>query len=50
MRNGLLQKLGKSALRIAAALAIILGIPALGYLIWQPGSDAPAPQRAQKFR
>ena len=39
-------KLGKSALRIAAALAVILGIPALGYLIWQPGNDAPLPEFA----
>ena len=43
MRNGLLEKLGKSVLRIVAALAIILGVPALGYLIWQPGSETPLP-------
>ena len=46
MRNDLLKKLEKSALRIVAALAFILGIPALGYLIWQPGSEAPLPDFA----
>ena len=39
MRNDLLKKLGKSVLRISAALLIILGIPALCYWIWQPGND-----------
>jgi len=43
MRNGLLEKLGKSILRIVAALTIILGVPALSYLIWQPGSETPLP-------
>ena len=46
MRNGLLEKLGESVLRIVAALAIILGVPALGYLFWQPGNDAPLPEFA----
>ena len=46
MRDGLLEKLGKSVLRIATALAIALGVPALGYLIWQPGSEMPLPDFA----
>ena len=46
MRNELLKKLGKSVLRIIAALAVILGIPALGYLIWQPGNEARLPDFA----
>ena len=46
MTADLFKKLGKSALRIIAALAVILGVPALGYLIWQPGSDAPLPDFA----
>ena len=43
MRNGLLPKLGKSALRIIAALAVILGIPTVIYWLWQPGSEEPLP-------
>ena len=43
MSNGLLKKLGKSVLRIIAALAVILGVPAIIYLLWQPGSGAPLP-------
>ena len=39
----MLQKLGKSALRITAALTVIFGVPALGYLIWQPGCETPLP-------
>ena len=46
MKSDLPAKLGKSALRIIAALAVILGIPALGYLFWQPGSNAPLPEFA----
>jgi len=42
----LLAEFGKSVLRIVAALAVILGIPALGYLFWQPGNDAPLPEFA----
>ena len=41
MNKDLLKKLGKSALRIVVVLAIILGIPALCYWIWQPGSSEP---------
>ena len=44
MNKDLLKKLEKSALRIVAALAIILGIPALFYWVWQPGSNAPLPE------
>ena len=43
MGNGLLKKLGKSVSRIVAALAVILGIPAVIYLFWQPGSGEPLP-------
>ena len=46
MTADLFKKLGRSALRIIAALVVILGVPALGYLIWQPGSDAPLPDFA----
>lgn len=46
MRNRRLKKLGKSVSRIVAALAVTLGIPALGYLIWQPGSEALLPDFA----
>ena len=41
MNKDLLKKLEKSALRIVVVLAIILGIPALCYWIWQPGSSEP---------
>ena len=44
MNNKLLKKLEKSALRIVAALAIVLGIPALCYWVWQPGSEEPLPK------
>jgi len=44
MNAGWLKKLGQSVLRIIAALALILGVPALCYLVWQPGSDAPLPE------
>jgi len=44
MKNPLIAKIAKSLLRIVIALAVILGIPALCYLFWQPGSDAPLPQ------
>ena len=43
MSGALLKKLGKSALRIIAALAMIFGAAALGYLFWQPGSAEPLP-------
>ena len=46
MTADLFKKLGRSVLRIIAALVVILGVPALGYLIWQPGSDAPLPDFA----
>ena len=39
-----LKKIGKSILRITAALAVIFGVPAVGYLLWRPGSDAPLPE------
>ena len=39
-----LKKIGKSILRITAALAVIFGVPAVGYLSWRPGSDAPLPE------
>ena len=43
MKNKLWKDLGKSVLRIAAVLAVILGVPALCYLVWQPGSGGPLP-------
>ena len=46
MNKDLLKKLGKSLLRIAAALIIILGVPALCYWVWQPGSCEPLPEYA----
>jgi len=46
MNNKLRKKLGKSAFRIVAALAVILGIPAIAYLLWQPGSNTPLPEYA----
>ena len=39
MKNPLIVKIAKSLLRIIIALAIILGIPALCYLFWQPEKD-----------
>ena len=44
MNKDLLKKLGKSLLRIAAAWAVILGLPALCYWAWQPGSSESLPQ------
>ena len=44
MNADLLKKLGKSALRIIAALAMIFGAAALGYLVWQPGRGEPLPE------
>ena len=46
MQKDLLKKLGKSAFRIVAALAVILGLPAIAYLLWQPGSNTPLPEYA----
>ncbi|MBR2345617.1 MAG: hypothetical protein IKA71_07540, partial [Lentisphaeria bacterium] len=46
MNKDLLKKFGKSLLRIAAALAVILGIPAIAYLLWQPGSNTPLQEYA----
>ena len=46
MNKDLLKKLGKSLLRIVAALAVILGLPAIAYLLWQPGSNEPLPEYA----
>ena len=43
MKNGLLKKLGKSVLRIIAALTVILGIPTVIYWLWQSGSEEPLP-------
>ena len=43
MNRKFLENIGKSLLRITAMLAIILGIPAFCYLIWNPGSNAPLP-------
>ena len=39
-----LKELGKSVLRILAALAILFGTLTLAYLVWQPGSDTPLPE------
>ncbi len=44
MKKDWLKKLGKSAFRIVAALAVVLGIPAIAYLLWQPGSNTPLPE------
>ena len=46
MKKDWQKKLGKSLLRIVAALAVILGIPAIAYLLWQPGSNTPLPEYA----
>ena len=43
MKKDFFVKLGKSLLRIIAALAIVLGIPSLCYLLWLPGSCEPLP-------
>ena len=44
MKKLFLEKLGKSVLRIVTALAVVLGIPALCYWVWQPGSNTPLPE------
>lgn len=44
MKKEFFEKLGKSALRITGALAIIISIPALCYWIWQPGSGNSLPE------
>ena len=44
MKNPLIGKIAKSMIRIVIALAVILGIPAICYLFWQPGSDTPLPE------
>ena len=44
MNPSLLQNLGKSALRILGALALVCGVLVGCYLIWQPGSNAPLPR------
>ncbi len=44
MKTDFLKKSGASFLRIIAALAIVLGIITLIYLLWQPGSDKPLPE------
>ena len=41
MKHEILKKIGKSILRITAALAIIFGIPALCYWLWNPGKEEP---------
>ena len=46
MKKDWQKKLGKSLLRIVAALAVVLGIPAIAYLLWQPGSNTPLPEYA----
>ena len=43
MKKDWQKKLGKSLLRIVAALAVVLGIPAVAYLLWQPGSSESLP-------
>ena len=44
MNSDFLKKLEKSALRIVALSAIVLGIPALCYWVWQPGNEEPLPE------
>ena len=44
MKKDWQKKLGKSLLRIVAAVAVVLGIPALCYWVWQPGSSESLPQ------
>ena len=44
MKLILLKRLGKSLLRIIAALAIVFGVLAGGYWLWWPGSNAPLPR------
>ena len=44
MKKELLKKFGESFLRISAALAVILGVPAVVYWLWSPGSDEPFPE------
>ena len=45
MMTGPLGKLGKSILRIGGAVALVLGVVAMSYLVWRPGSNAPLPDR-----
>ncbi len=45
MKSDFLKKIGKSVLRITAALAIILGVPVLCYWLWEPGSNSPLDDR-----
>ena len=40
----ILLQVGKSALRIIAALAVVAIVIVLGYWLWFPGSDAPLPE------
>ena len=42
--TGPLGKLGKSILRIGGAVALVLGVVAMSYLVWRPGSNAPLPE------
>ena len=44
MKKNFLKKIAESTVRIVAALAIILGISALCYWVWQPGSNDPLPE------
>ena len=44
MKPILLKRLGKSLLRIIAALAIVFGVFAGCYWVWRPGSNAPLPR------
>ena len=44
MNKDLLEKIGRSILRIVAVLAIIPCVAAVVYLFWQPGSDEPLPE------
>ena len=44
MKKESVKKTGKSMLRISVLLAVVFGIPALCYWIWQPGDDLPLPE------
>ena len=39
-----LKNLGKSVLRIVGALALMVVLASFGYILWQPGEEAPLPQ------
>ena len=39
MKRDIWKKIGVSALRITAALAVIFGLPAICYRLWQPGEE-----------